>query len=417
MNDRETFAWLHRRAGFGIHPAALQAIADAGSADPVADHVGPGPDGDAPLSDPWDGLALDPERDGRREAVVGWLRHLVATERPYEDRRTWLLHGWLVSSLGKVLLPELMVDQIRLLAAQGGGSYPDLLRAITIDRAMLVYLDGRTSTGSAPNENYGRELLELFALGVGNYTEADVLAAARALTGWVVAPALARARFVPRRHDDSPQRLLGVDGVHDVDTVIDAVVGHPAHATFVARRLVAEFLGDPDDESLAGVASELADGYVDADMHLDPVIATALRMGLDGRARPLVLAPIPWFVGALRVTGAPPERVIARARDHVREIGQLPMLPPDVAGWPTGEAWFTASSLIARTNVAAAIAEHTADDEPLRIAVDQSDWDLAAQHLGVSEPFGASTRAALAATAGTTNRLTLALVSPENLLT
>ena len=111
---------------------------------------------------------------------------------------------------------------------------------------MLVYLDGRTSTAEAPNENYGRELLELFALGVGNYTEDDVQAAARALTGWVVARRFDSARFVPGRHDRTPQTLLGVDGVTDVDSVIEAVVAHPAHPRFVARRIVREYLGDPD---------------------------------------------------------------------------------------------------------------------------------------------------------------------------
>ena len=153
-------------------------------------------------ADPWTGLALDPENGGRLEAVVAWVTRMFSTTTPFPDHRSWMLHGWLVSSMDKVTIPTLMVEQIRRFMADGGGSFPDLLRSITTDRAMLVYLDGTTSTGQSPNENFARELMELFALGVGEYTEADVQAAATALTGWVAAVRRDASVFVPRRPDD-----------------------------------------------------------------------------------------------------------------------------------------------------------------------------------------------------------------------
>lgn len=415
MDDRQAVGWLHRRAGFGLHPDDLAIASERGPEAELERFFTPADV--AGTSDPWDGLELDPENQGRRDAVVGWIQHLLATERPYVDRRTWMLHGWLVSSLGKVPRPEIMVEQIRMFMETGGGNYPDLLRALTVDRAMLVYLDGRTSTGDAPNENYGRELLELFALGVGHYSEDDVKAAASALTGWVVGPNLPQARFVPSRHDDTPVTLLGVEGVHDVDTVIDAVASHPSHPGFVARRVVAEYLGDPDSDALTEVVDQLAGNYIDNGMELDAVIGDALRLGLAGTSTPLVAAPVPWLVGAARATGADPARFVRAAQGGIREMGQLPLLPPSVAGWPRGDEWFTASSLIARTNVAAALAAATPAGEPVRVAIEDSDFDLAAQHLGLTEPFLPSTTSTLSDESDPVNRLTLALVSPENLLT
>ncbi len=416
MDERQRVAWLHRRAGFGLHPDALSAAAARGAIAELDRLFDPDAAGVPADPDPWADTDLDPDNGGRRNIVVDWLRHLVATRRPYRSRRTWLLHGWLVSGLGKVPVPEFMVDQLRLYAAAGGGSYPDLLRAVTTDRAMLVYLDGRTSTADAPNENYGRELLELFALGVGNYTEADVLAAANALTGWVVGPRLATARFVPSRHDGSPQTLLGVDGVRDVDSVVDAIVGHPAHPRFVAERIVAELLGDVADPSLGGVVEELAAAYVAADMHLDPVVRRALELGLGGARTPLVVAPVPWLVGALRATAADPRDLGRDGPDRFRAMGQVPMIPPDVSGWPRGIDWFTASSLVARTNLAAAIAAGTAASQPVRVALDDGDLDALAEHLGLVEPFTAATAAAIRGAGDPTESLALALISPENLL-
>lgn len=425
MDDRLAVAWLHRRGGLGLHPDQLAAAAlrgpvaeldrmiDPRTVDRAPPPSDPPPD---PPPDPWAGVDLDPDDGGRRRAVAAWMQHLASTEQPYADRRTWLLHGWLVSSLAKVTVPEMMVDQIRLLMRAGGGSYADLLRDVTVDRAMLVYLDGRTSTGEAPNENYGRELLELFALGVGNYTEADVRATARALTGWVAGRETGAAVFVPRRHDDTPQTLLGADGVHDVDTVIDAVVAHPAHARFVAERITREYLGDPGDPALDGVVEVLATTYVDAGFRLDAVIRRALELGLEGASTPLVTAPVPWFVRSSRVTGAPPSRLGADAADRIRETGQLPLLPPDVSGWPEGTAWFTASSLIARTHVAAALSAATPAGAPLRVSVEDGDLDRVAEQLGLPEPFSPATVRALRRESDPTDRLALALVSPEHLL-
>lgn len=412
MDTQHGVGWLHRRAGFGLHPTEL-ADATLRGPDEELERLLAAP---AATADPWDGLALDPDDGGRPEAVRGWLASFLATTQPFHDRRTWMLHGWLVSSMDKVNIPRLMVDQIRLFMNTGGGSFPELLQALTTDPAMLVYLDGRTSTGASPNENYGRELLELFALGVGNYTEADVQAAARALTGWVANPRGDQAVFVNRRHDNSPQTLLGATGVNDVDSVIDAVIASPAHAPYVAQRIAKEYLGDIRDPERTDVIDELTATYLATDMQLDPVIARALSIGLDGTSAPMVLAPLPWVVMCARATGVSFQRLFRTVQGTVREMGQVPMFPPSVAGWPTGTAWLTSSSLVARTNVAAGIADSTAADQPIRIAAENGDLDLIAEQLGLPEPFTQATIAAIQSASTPVGRLALALVCPENLL-
>lgn len=415
MDDLAGVGWLYRRAGFGAHPDTLAAAAATGVDRAFDDLIASVNPGSAPV-DPWAGLDLDPEADGRREAVVSWVRHLFESPHPFVDRRAWMLHGWLVSSMAKVTLPTAMVDQIRLFMRDGGRSMPALLRAITIDPAMLVYLDGRLSTGEEPNENYGRELLELFALGIGNYTEDDVQAAARALTGWVVTRQPLAARFVPRRHHDAPVTLLGVPGVRDVDGVIDAVVAHPEHPRFVARRVAEHYLGDPGLPALDGVVDALADVYVDHDLELDAVVREALRLGLDGAGGPTVSAPIPWLVGAAKSIGVDANEAIRAAQGRIRELGQVPLLPPNVAGWPGGTEWFTTSGLIARTNVAAALAAAARPDEPVVVALGDDDLDRAARLLGLAEPFLPSTAAAIRSADDVVGRVTLALVAPEHLL-
>jgi len=243
-------------------------------------------------------VPADPKATGAQKTAVvaAWVDHLAATTTPFVDRAAWLLHGWLFSAMDKARSPAQMASQIRLFRTAGRGSFPELLRAVTTDPAMLVYLDGRESTGSAPNENFGRELLELFALGVGDYVEADVKAGARALTGWTTGAGEVTAVFRRNRHDDTPQRYLGTDGVHDVDTVIAAAVAHPAHPRFVARRVAREVLGTVED----AVVGRLAEVYDDNGRRLDAVIAAAVRLGLEGAGSSVVLAPVPWLAMARR---------------------------------------------------------------------------------------------------------------------
>lgn len=404
MDTRDAVAWLHRRAGLGLSPNELDAAVARGASAEL----------DRLLSlsagDPWAGVTIvdDPmDRQSRVTVVSGWLDHLVGSTSPLADRMTWFWHGHLVSALSKVRSAGMMAEQIRLYARAGLGSFQDLIRATSIDRAMLVYLDGRESTGTAPNENYGRELMELFTLGVGNYTEADVQAAARALTGWSWRLGEPTVRFMARRHDDHPSRFLGVDGVHDLDTVLGAIEAHPASAPFIARSLAYELLGTAPDDLVADLAAELrAD-----DWNLSALVRNVLSAGLAGTSAPVVRGPVLWLVAAQRATGA---RVEAIARVALlREAGQLPLDPPNVSGWPGGPAWFASNTVVARSQLAVMVAHATASTHPIAQAAAARDLDALASALAIEGGFGAATAAAVRAAADTTQAIALALVSPE----
>lgn len=395
---------MHRRVGFGLPAAELREAAARGAEEELDRLMSVGP----PTSDPWDDaqLPIEPnDRDAARYAISTWVQAMVDTATPVADRLAWIWHGHFVSGLDKVRIARLMVEQVRLFRRGGLGSMRDLVRSVTIDPAMLVYLDLRTSTGTEPNENYARELLELFMLGEGTYTEADVQAGAAALTGWTLVREEGAVNFRPRRHDDTPQRFLGVDGVHDLDTLVDALMAADAMAPWIASTLAWELLGIADDE----VVTSLATTFVDSGHDLSALVRATLQRGLDGDSAPIVLGPLPWYVIARRVTGANPP--LRRVQQLLRSTGQLPMLPPNVAGWPGGRAWFSSSSLVARTNLAAVLAEATPDGEVLE-AANGDDFHTLASALGIVD-FSDDTADALALATAGVDRLAVALISPE----
>ncbi len=413
MDERAAVSWLHRRVGFGLDPASLDAAAVRGSAAEIESLLAPGAVSAAVAADPWNDEDYPLERDRKQalQAIRTWLDAMVTTETPAVERIAWLWHGHFVSALDKVKLARLMVDQIRLFRRAGLGSFADLLHAVTIDPAMLLYLDGTDSTGNSPNENYGREVLELFTLGVGNYTEADVKGGAIALTGWKVRPALGTAEFISRRHDDSVHTYLGAEGVHDVDTVVAAIMQQPALPTFIASTVAAEVLGTTDSAVVAPLASAFAASGFD----IAALVRAALQAGIAGQSQPIVLAPVPWLVMAQRITGG---SVTAKAAlSGLRTAGQVPMTPPNVAGWAGGAAWFGSSTVVARTTLAAAVAAAAPADNPARAAADGDDLDALAYALGVVTPtFDAASSAALSAATPGPQRLALALCAPEFVL-
>jgi uncharacterized protein (DUF1800 family) len=413
MDERAAVCWIHRRAGFGLAAPDLDAAVGRGSAAEIEALLAPASVTAAVAADPWNDADLPFERDRQQalQAVGTWLAQMAATTTPLVDRMAWLWHGHFVSALDKVKIARLMVDQIRLFRSSGLGSFRDLLHAVTIDPAMLIYLDGTDSTGDKPNENYGREVLELFTLGVGNYTEDDVKAGAKALTGWKVRPALGRVDFVAKRHDDAPQTYLGVDGVHDVDTVVAAITGNAALAGSIAAMVAHELLGTTDTT----VVGPLADTFTSSGLDITTLVRAALTAGVAGASQPLVLAPVPWLAIAQRVTGASIKPKMQLA--GLRTAGQVPMTPPNVAGWPSGAAWFGSSTVVARATLAAAIAAAAPKDNAARAAAAGDDLDALAAALGLPTPsFDAASSAALSAAEPGAQRLALALCTPEFVL-
>jgi len=335
----------------------------------------------------------------------------------------WYWHGHLVSGLSDVGFVPLILAQLNLYRRRGLGDFRTLLRETTIDPAMLRYLNGDENTGDAPNENYSRELLELFGLGIGNYTEEDIRTGAVALSGWTVElvgqgtiedPTRGAARFVPRLHDDTPQRYLGRTGVRDLDTVIDAVVENEACAAFVASRFGRAVLGPDADQALL---DDLADEFRDADLDLRVLARGVLEAVAEGRGTELVLGPMPWLMAIQRATGA--TLTLLDRHLGLYYAGHLPMWPPNVSGWHGGVTWFSASTTAQRFSLAGQVAVATPEDNPARQAAAEGDLVALADALGHPEGFSESTTSALSssdlapATDGGIGLLTVALSSPD----
>lgn len=427
MTTRAQLAWLLQRAAFGPATGQLDALGDGQSDASVLDQlVDPGNHGVADAPDPWAGIDLtsyDPRAKGvatralSARIIGAWLAAMATTPRPLEEWMRWFWHGHFVSTVRVVKHPPLMVGQLRTLGAMALGDVPSLLRAVTTDPAMLAYLDGDTNLRDAVNENYGREVLELFSLGVGNYTEADVRAGATALTGYRIVgrtTASASGVFDPRRHDDTHQTYLGTDGVHDLDGVVDAIVAHPACAPFITTKLAHALLGPGVDQ---GTLDQLASDFAASGLQLRPLVQAILQAGLDGRADELAVAPVPSLVSMIKATSPSGLPADARMLSGLTAAGQLPLDAPNVAGWPGGRTWLSSSTTIARFNLAAQVAAAADQDSPARQAARNGDLDALADRVGRPTGFTDATRDALSGLADRdpkgTGRLAVALSSPD----
>lgn len=411
VDDRAAVCWLARRAGFGLTPEELDAASRRGPQAEIERLLSPEQITSAVSNPIWNDADLPLTSKDRKEgaAAIGlWTIYMASTQTPLVDRIAWMWHGHFVSALGKVKVARLMANQVRLFRSAGLGGFTELLRAVIIDPAMLVYLDGAHSTGAEPNENFGRELLELFTVGLGNFDENDVKAGAAALSGWTVDRQTGLAVFRQRQHDDTAHTYLGREGVHDIDSVVGAVVVHPQLAVRIAALVDGELLASTDEALLA----ELTAAFTVNDLNLADLVRAALTAGISGRSEPMVLPPVPWLVIAMRLTGAaPPARALGLG---LRTAGQIPMIPPNVAGWPSGVAWFATSTVVARANLAALVASNTPASSTVLRAAGSSDLTELTHALGLVNPaFGEASSAALSLAKPGARRLALALCTPE----
>jgi uncharacterized protein (DUF1800 family) len=348
-------AHLLRRGGFGGSPDDVSRFAGLGMNGAVDALLHPGgPEAEFVDYPPADAL-FDPKKK-RATAQLWWLDRMLRTNRPLAEKVALFWHGHFATSMNKVE-PALMVGQIDLFRQQGLGRFPGLLSAVTRDPAMLIWLDNRANAKAHPNENYAREVMELFALGLGNYTEDDVREAARAFTGWTVDRSY-RVAFVPARHDDRSKTVLGKTGAFGADDVVSIIVSQPVHQRFIARKLLEYFVySDPEPELVEGLASV----YAVSGFDVARTVGTILRSNVfySTRAyRALPKSPVELAIGTLRYAGAqavPPNLPYQLAR-----MGQEPLNPPSVKGWDGGPAWINTSTMLARFNFANSLIAQTA---------------------------------------------------------
>jgi uncharacterized protein (DUF1800 family) len=401
MNPKPTWdaaaaSHLLSRTGFGGTPAEADRLAARPLADVVAAMVEEAERAAAPakpdwVKDPWVNTErVYPEttreermenhrRTGERHARerdllrCWWLDHMTRTPAPLREVMTLFWHGHFTTEARRMTIAQALYTQNAALRAHALGKFRDLLEAVTLDAAMMMYLNMEDSDARKPNENFARELLELFTVGIGNYSERDIKEVARALTGWTLdappgtakRPTVADAprafcrdglvpTFVKERHDAGEKTVFGKTGNFGVKEVLDIVAAHPATARFVSGKLVA-FFGAADPRN------ELRDRMAEAFASSKGSVASVLRVlftspeFFDKQSRgTLIKSPVHLLVGTCRlldldVTPTPSLAHLTAA------MGQELFNPPNVKGWPGGRDWVSAGTLAVRYHLPEAL--------------------------------------------------------------
>ena len=276
-----------------------------------------------------------------------WIQEMLATPSPLTERMTLFWHNHFVSAQPKVRITRLMYRQNVTLREYALGSFGAFLHAIAKDPAMVLYLDSVQNRKGAPNENFAREVMELFTLGEGRYTEQDVKEAARAFTGWSLERETGTFVFRARLHDDGTKTVLGRTGRLDGDAVLDILLARPETAEFVTTKLWREFVSpDPDPALVAVIARRFRESSYDIKVALRELLASDAFYAPENRGV-LVKSPVELVVGTLRQLDLAPDNALPFAV-AAAGMGQNLMSPPNVKGWPGGETWINTTTLLAR---------------------------------------------------------------------
>jgi uncharacterized protein (DUF1800 family) len=317
------------------------------------------------------------EREGKRKALRKqarertqelkgwWWRTMVQTPSPWTERLTLFWHGHFPSESRKVKWAPLLFAQNQLLRAHAQGGFAQLLRGIARDPAMILYLDNQSNDRRTPNENFARELLELFTLGEGHYSERDIKEAARAFTGWRIRRSTGTFHFARHRHDGGRKTFMGRSGHLTGEDILETVLANPRLAHHLAERFWLAFVSsEVDSDAVASIARR----FLDSGLSIRSLArATFLHDAFADRVgSPLIKSPADLIVGTLRVTQTESPRG-RRLLRFGRRLGQDLFDPPNVKGWPGHTAWIDTASLLARHDFLARYAEEAAeiDDETL----------------------------------------------------
>jgi len=387
------------RAGFGPRPGEERSLAAKGLHGAVAqllaarkeNLVGPPPRVNGRRLFPLDKFGHD---------HLWWLDQMVRTTRPLQERMTLVWHDWFATSNETVGSQRLMIRQNNLLRGYGMGSFPGLVMRVTVNPAMLLYLNGLNSEKGAPNENYARELMELFTLGAGSgYSERDVREQARALTGWTASYrdgyGWVKFRYDKNRHDDAMKVVFGKAGPFTWKQAVQLAISQPAHATFFTRKLWSYFIPEPADDETQAALEQL---YVGSGHAVRPVLAAILKHPRFYEGPRKVKPPTVYLAGMLRALG---DRIVTEDYIWLSALaGQLLFYPPNVSGW-NDDRWLDTSTFRARWELAGRVLKkHTlSPDHTKRGTVPSDPEGLVNRALAFwgSPPISDSTRKSLVA--------------------
>jgi uncharacterized protein (DUF1800 family) len=349
--DAAKVAHLHRRAAFAAARAEIARDVKDGPKASVERFLKPREPRDEERS------ILDSLRSGVLESrdadrlKAWWLYRVLYDPDPLREKLTLFWHGHFATSNAKVNSVPLMLAQNELFRKHARGPFAELLAAVVGDGAMLVWLDGAGSKKEKPNENFGREFLELFTLGVGHYTESDIREAARAFTGWSVANG--KGVFTDAAHDAGEKTFLKQTGAWHADDIVRITLEQPACAEFLCRKLYRFFVREDEEpaaELLAPLAEELRTSNFDVG-HVVGVILRSRHFYDPAVRRQRVKSPVEFSAGLLRTLEVPRAdvRLLALAMACERQ-GQDLFHPPNVKGWDGGKTWLNSTTVLERGN-------------------------------------------------------------------
>ena len=290
------------------------------------------------------------QRDRREKSLelkAWWIEEMRATPSPLTEKMTLFWHNHFVSAEQKVRSPHLMYRQNQLLRRHALGNFGTLLHEAARDPAMVIYLDSASNRKAQPNENFAREAMELFTLGEGHYTEQDVKEAARAFTGWSIDPTSGDFMFRRFQHDDGVKAVLGRQGNLRGEDVLDILLAHPRTAEHVVEKLWREFVSmRPDPTEVARVARLYRQSGYETTVALKALLTSDAFYAPENRAA-LIKSPVDLVVGTLRQFSFATGDMLPFALT-LAQLGQNLFAPPNVKGWPGGEAWINTTTLLAR---------------------------------------------------------------------
>ena len=305
----------------------------------------------------------------------GWVWRMINTRAPLQEKMCLFWHQIFATGVSKVDHYDEIIDMIDLFREKGLGRYRDLLIEVARNPAMLFWLDNQENHATAVNENWGRELLELFTMGVGNYTEEDVYECSRAFTGWSMTPKLPRFymgrwdwyfEYRADDHDDGEKSFLGLTGRFNGEDVIDIILRQPATARFIARHMYSFFVADevqvpawsetpPRDQAAIDI---IAGALAESDFDMRHTLRVLFHSDFFKQARfTKVKNPAEVVIGTLRMVGGGelPGPEVFDCSNHITYMGQELLNPPSVEGWHSGVEWINSGSLMKRANFVADI--------------------------------------------------------------
>ena len=362
-SERVRVAHLLRRSGFGATKAELDHFAAMGQTAATEAILNYSKTSNAALESQLPTIDLGGTPQPTAAAIQAWwLQRMAQSARPLEEKMTLFWHGLLTSGLDKAG-PAQLFTQNQLFRGMALGNFDDLLKAVSKDPAMMVYLDTETNRKGKPNENYARELMELFTTGIGHYSEDDVRESARSFTGWTLQGGkqlryASASQLVPRLHDAGVKTFMGKTGTFTGDDIVEMLVRLRATAVRLSTRLFSFFAyPNPDQE----IVNHLADTFQKSRYNVGAVVREIFTMDAfysDQAYRALVKSPAELVAQTLKATGANARGYTAAAA-AMAPMGQVLFYPPNVAGWPGGSSWINSSTLLNRINFANAAAQRS----------------------------------------------------------